>query len=160
MPNIDFAQNCSHHHESFFIRSYFFEEGGKGVSLSSVLGCCSGRGVGFWGQFSALNCPQKNFCVGCVTGAGAVFHKRLRSSRRRVYRGQAPSYLSPVTKGGVRTTIEDATSLIWNPVQYMHTRPKHNPEIDWDRVHMSTVNIHKTTYRHHIISHIPHFFKY
>ena len=63
-------------------------------------------------RFALQTALKKNFCVECVKGAGAVFHKRLKSSRRRVYRGQAPSYLSPVTKGGVRTTIEDATSLI------------------------------------------------
>ena len=101
---------------------------GKGVSLSSVFGWCSGRGVGFWGQFSALNCPQKKFCVGCTKGTGRVFTKGPKSSRRRVYRGRAPSYLPPAAKGGVRTTIEGATSLIGHPVQNMHTRPKPNAE--------------------------------
>ena len=97
---------------------------GRGVSLLSVFGCCSGRGGCFWGQFSALNCPQKNFCVGGFKGTGRVFTKVLKTSRRRVCRCRAPSYLPPVAKGGVRTSYRRRYVTVWAPVQNMHMTPQ------------------------------------
>ena len=100
---------------------------GKGVSLSSVLGDVVGE-ESILGTVLCIELTSKKFCVGGSKGTGRVFTKGPKSSRRRVYRGRTPSYLPPAAKGGVRTIIEGATSLIGHPVQNMHTRPKPNAE--------------------------------
>ena len=70
----------------------------------------------------------------------------LKKSRRRVYRGQAPSYLPSAAKGGVRTTIEDVTSLMGTRYKTYTYAPKPTQKIDGDRVRQSTENINSVVF--------------